>query len=119
MSEINHRTPQESAEYLANSLNTNTAALNKVRKRYRLTLALIAIVVVTLLAVVKFNYDGEVSRCNVGNDLRVEQNAKWDSIIEFLEANGTGDTPEEQEFLAILDKDLVLRNCSDINLLGR
>lgn len=118
MSEMS-RTPQESAEHLSRSLDNFTVALGQVKRRFRYVFGLIAIVVLAIGLSVKFNYDGEVRRCNAGNELRSEENAKWDGIVAFLEANGTGDTPEEQAFLEILDENLVLRDCSDVNWLGR
>lgn len=120
MSDI-QRTPQESAEFLADSLNNNTTALNRVRNRNRIVMALVALVAVALLVVVKFNYDGNVSRCESGNELRTEENAKWDSVAAFLQpamaANGLDE--EEESFLILLSTDLELRDCSDVNWLGQ
>ncbi len=113
------RTPQESADNLADRLDVNTAALNRVTRRYRLTMVLLAVMAVTLLTVVKFNYDGAVARCGTGNELRAEISEKFDGISEILDVAGVGDSPEGQDLLMLLSEDLNLRDCGDINWLGQ
>lgn len=113
-------TALEAAESLSHSLDDNTEALNRVRRRYRLTMVLLALVAGTLFSVIKVNYDGEVKRCQAGNELRVEIDDKWDAISTFLEANATdGITEAEREFLGLLEENLEPRDCSEINWLGR
>lgn len=118
--DANHKTAQESAERLATSLDNNTTALSRLRKRYRLLLVLIAVVALSLAAVVRVNYDVTVRQCRTGNELRFEENEKWQSISEFLE-NFAGEniTEGEQAFVDLLAADLEPRDCSDINWLGK
>lgn len=114
------RTPQEAAERLANSLDDNTDALNGVRRRYRLTLALIVAVALTVVVAVKFNHDGNISRCESGNELREEIDNKWDAISTYLSDDlGVGDTPNEQVFLDLLSQDFDKQDCSDTKWFGQ
>lgn len=113
------RTPQQSADNLSRSLDENTAALGRVQKRYRLVVALIVAVALTLGIAIKFNYDGNVQRCESGNELRADIDYKFDSITEYLETLGVGDEPDEVAFLELLSGDLEQRDCSEINWLGR
>lgn len=113
------RSPQEAAEQLARSLDKNTAALGRIQRRYRLVVALIATVALTLGVAIKFNYDGNVARCESGNELREDIDAKWDAITDFLEERGSGEGPDGERFLMLLSQDLEKRDCSAINWLGR
>lgn len=128
VTEINGRTRDlerrttalEEAERLSHALDENTEALERVRRKYRWVMALVAVVAFTLLTVTKFNYDGNVSRCEGGNELRVEIDEKWDAISEFIEANSTdGISEAEREFLDLLTENLEPRNCNSINWLGQ
>jgi hypothetical protein len=78
---------------------------------------------VTLALVVKFNYDGTVSRCETSNEIREEIDGKWQAITDFLIASNSGPddplTPPEAEFAALLSDDLTRVDCSDINWLGQ
>lgn len=112
------RTPQESAEHLAESLDSNTEAVNSLRKRYRWVLGLVVVVALTLGVVIKFNYDGNVERCKGGNELRVEQDEKWQAVSDYLEERGVGDDPDGRGLLAILSEDSERRDCTNINWLG-
>lgn len=115
------RTPQEAADQLAKSLDSNTKALNAVRRRYRLTLALIVVVVFTLAFVIKSDHDGDLNVCHGTNEVREQSDAKWDSVSEFLERLGVGNDPDEvaeREFLVFLTNDLEKQDCSDIRWFG-
>lgn len=108
------------ADHLAEAVEENTEALDRVRKKYRVTLAFLAVVALTLAMTIKFNYDGNVSRCESGNELRSEIDTKFQSISTGLRiAVGPDLTTAEEEFLDLLDDQLPPRDCSDINWLGR
>lgn len=110
----------EAADELAHSLDENTTALNRVRRRYRLTMALIVLVAATLFLEVKFNYDGNVSQCKNANYLRDQIDSKWDAITLFLEESRSyDDDPEGKAFLTLLSQDLARQDCSEIDWLGR
>jgi hypothetical protein len=113
------RTPQESAEHLAEALDNNTTALNKVKNRYRWMLAYIVIASLVVGMAFKFNYDSNVDRCEAGNELRVELNEKFQKLSIPLIAAGVGDTTSGRELLITLEEDLEPRDCTDINWLGR
>lgn len=112
------RTPQESADRLANALNGFTGALNKVKRRSLYTLLSVVVLALSLVVALKFNYDGNVGRCESGNDLRIELNEKFQNLANILIATGVGDTPEGQEVITIFEGDFVTRDCSNINWLG-
>lgn len=112
------RTPQEAAEHLAAALDNNTKALGRVQRRYRLVIALVIAIALTLAVAIKFNYDGNVSRCKGGNELRSQIDDKWGAIVGFLETAGTGDNEEGRAFLTLLDEDLEKRDCSDTHWFG-
>lgn len=113
------RTPQESADHLADALDENTTALNRLKRRYRLTLLFIAALFMAFGFTLKFNYDGNVGRCQTGNELRAEINEKFQKLTVPLDAGGVGDTPQGQELLITLREDLTPNDCSSINWLGR
>lgn len=120
MSEVNEtrRTPQESAEYLARSLQENTHALERVRRRSRWMIAMIVALALTLGVVFKFNYDGAVQRCESGNLLRDDINAKFDAVSDFLHSVHVDDDEEGRQLLVLLSDDLHKRDCGDIDWTG-
>lgn len=109
----------EAAKSLVESLDENTDALNRVRKKYRLTMALLALVALTLFTAAKFNYDGHVRRCETSNELRAEVEVKFHTIADSLERNGVRNQPGGDELIEILYTDIEPNDCSDIDWLGR
>lgn len=110
----------EAADHLSESLDGFTRTIESVTTRQRVLQAVLAVVVVTLLSVMYFNYDGAVSRCKTGNELREQIDTKFGSVAEALEATAEGPiSPQDRAFLDLLSDELEPRDCSDINLLGR
>lgn len=107
------------ADHLAEAVEENTEALNRVRRRYWLTFVAVALVAVTLMFSIKVNYDGNISRCETGNQLRQEIDAKFDRVAEALEKLTEGEiTQNEREFFSILESNLEPRDCSATSLFG-
>jgi hypothetical protein len=108
------------ADHLSVALEENTSALKSVKRRYRLTLALLAIVALTLFVAIKVNYDATVDRCESGNELRADIDEKFAGTSTALRITIGGDPNElEEQFLDLLDDELPPRDCSDINWLGQ
>ncbi len=114
-----NRTPQESADELAEAAIGLTNALTKLRRRFRWIIAAVAALSLTLSATIYFNYNGTIDRCEAGNELRAEISLKFDKLAEPLTAGGVGESPEGQELLITLQEDLEPRDCESINWLGR
>lgn len=109
----------EAADHLTEALEQNTRALDRVRRKYRLTLALLAAVALTLALVIKFNHDSNVNRCESGNELRAEIDIKFQSISEALEITIDGELSQaEQDFIDLLADELPPRDCSNIGWIG-
>lgn len=109
------RTTQQSVDDLTVAVGDNTRALNRVKRRYRYLVA--ALLVVGMMF--KFNYDGIVSRCNTGNELRAQIDEKFESVAEGIVDTGIAITPEVQQVIDDLQAPLVPRQCDDIDWLGR
>jgi hypothetical protein len=110
----------EAAEHLVESMDDMTDALKRVTVRQRVLQAVLAIVAVTLMSVMYFNYTGAVSRCESGNDLRAEIETKFIAMADVLERGGVGESsPEGRELILLLSADIDPRPCSEINWLGR
>lgn len=113
----------KAADHLAEALEENTAAMaaleSRVTRRTRFVVGVLVAVVLTMGLVVKFNYDGNVRRCESGNELREEIDSRFQSVADSLIEAGVGGTPEEDALLIILSADLEPRDCSGINFLGQ
>lgn len=103
------------------SIQDNTDQIKILATRHRRQRVVIVMLIVTLLTVMKFNYDGNVARCRSGNELREEIDDKWQAVSDFLEVpiSADGTDPDEKKFLLILSDNLEQRDCSNINWLGR
>jgi hypothetical protein len=110
-------TPEVKADRLTAALRENTDALRHVKNRYRWSLVLSAFLAFTLAVVILFNYQGNVNRCESGNDLRGEIDDKLQSLGDFLTPL-VNDNPANQEFIALLTEDFPRRDCSDVSWLG-
>lgn len=120
----------KAADHLAEALEENTKAMaestsamaaleDRVTRRTRFVVVVLVAVVLTMGLVVKFNYDGNVRRCESGNELREEIDSRFQSVADSLIEAGVGGTPEEDALLIILSADLDPRDCSGINFLGQ
>lgn len=106
-------TPQAQADRLVDALNQNTHALKSVKRRYRWSLFMTALLALTLVFVVYSNHESDIDSCRNNNAVRSDIDNKFGSIADFLD-EAISDTPENREFIQIVRSNLQRRNCSDI-----
>jgi len=107
------------ANQLHEDLEDFNDSVERLTRRQRWMIAVIVVLVLTLSAVIKVNYDGNVSRCNTGNELRIQIDEKFGSVADALEATQTDLSESDIAFLELLNEDLEPRDCGDINWLGQ
>jgi hypothetical protein len=107
-------TPEARADRLVEALHENTDALHSVKRRYRWTLALTALLALTLVYVLYSNHEANVETCESSNEIRADIDEKFGSIGGFLRT-AINDTPENREFIIIVTTNLPARDCSDIS----